>query len=119
MTEGVSSGWRVCFADPERRWPQFSGPVAVEFAARLPELQRAHGRRPGQPFLLGPGGRPDGRGNAFFTTYPMTSREPDTWRKDAYALVLWLNFLTVRGQGWQQAVSAGVGRGHVWRVAHA
>ncbi|MEU9079110.1 site-specific integrase [Kitasatospora sp. NPDC048538] len=117
ITEGVSSGWRVCFADPGRRWPQFSDPVAVKFVARLPELQRAHGRRPGQPFLLGPGGRPDGRVNAFFTTYPMTSRDPDTWRKYAYALGLWLNFLAARGQGWQQAVAADVEAFKFWRMA--
>jgi hypothetical protein len=103
ITEGVSLGWRVCFCDPERHWPSFADPVAKKFGARLPELLRAHGRRLGQPFLLGPNGRPDPLVNAFFTTYPMTVRDRDTWRKYAYALGLWLNFLAVRSRGWQQA----------------
>ncbi len=107
----------MCFAEPERDWPSFRDPLAVEFSVRLPELQRAHGRRSGQPFLLGPGGRPDPRVNAFFTTYPMTARDPDTWRKYAYALGLWLNFLALRGQGWQQAVAADVEAFKFWRMA--
>lgn len=117
ITEGVSPGWRVCFSDPGRCWPSFADPVASKFAARLPELLHVHGRRPGQPFLLGPGGRPDPRVNAFFTSHPMVVRDRDTWRKYAYALGLWLNFLALRGQGWQQAAPADVEAFKFWRMA--
>jgi integrase len=78
---------------------------------------RAHDRRAGQPFLLGPDGRADARVNGFFTTYPMAMRDRDTWRKYAYALGLWLNFLVVRGRGWQQAVTADVEAFKFWRMA--
>lgn len=117
ITEGVSTGWRVCFSDPGRRWPEFSDPLARKFAARLPELLRAHGRRLGQPFLLGPDGRPDARVNAFFSSYPMTARDRGTWRKYAYALGLWLNFLAVRGRSWPQALPADVEAFKFWRMA--
>jgi hypothetical protein len=117
ITEGFSAGWRVCFSDPERRWPEFSDPLARKFAARLPELLRAHGRRPGQPFVLGPDGRPDARVNAFFSSYPMTARDRDTWRKYAYALGLWLNFLAAWGRSWPQAVPADVEAFKFWRMA--
>jgi hypothetical protein len=43
-------------------WPEFSDPVARKLAIRRPELMRAHGRRPGQLFLLGPDGLPAVRG---------------------------------------------------------
>ncbi|MBV8542343.1 MAG: hypothetical protein JO268_17720 [Pseudonocardiales bacterium] len=75
VTEGVSPGWWVFFSDPGRRWPEFSDPVARGFAARLPELMGVHDRRVGQPFLLGPEGRPDARVNGFFMTYPMAVRD--------------------------------------------
>jgi len=116
ITESVLPGWQVYFTDPGRRWPEFSDPVARGLAARLPELLRAHDRRPGQPFLLGPDGRPDARVNAFFTTYPMAVRDSDTWRKYAYALGMWLNFLAVRGQRWPQAAPADVEAFKFWRM---
>lgn len=106
------------FSDPRRRWPEFSDPVARKFAARLPELMGVHDRRAGQPFLLGPEGRPDAWVNGFFTTYPMAVRDRDTWRKYAYALGLWLNFLVVRERvgsrrcppTWRRSSSGG------WRI---
>lgn len=55
--------------------------------------------------------------NGFFTSYPMTVRDRDTWRKYAYTLGLWLNFLAVRGRGWQQAVPADVEVFKFWRMA--
>ena len=117
VAAGVAPRWRVYFSAPGRRWPEFSDPVARGFAVRLPELMRAHGRRSGQPFLLGPDGRPDLRVNAFFTTHPMVVRDRDTRRKYAYALGLWLNFLAARGRGWQQAVAADVEAFKFWRMA--
>jgi site-specific recombinase XerD len=60
----------------------------------------AGNRRDGLPFLLGPDGRPDGRVNAFFSSSRMRGRSPLTWKKYAYALGVWLNFLEVIGRRW-------------------
>jgi MoaA/NifB/PqqE/SkfB family radical SAM enzyme len=46
------------------------------------------GRRHDQPFLIGPGGRPDMRVNAFFSSARMLTRSPLTWRKYAQSLGL-------------------------------
>lgn len=75
VTESVLSGWRVFFADPGRRWPEFTDPVGKTSTAQLPGLMRAHDRRAAQPFLLGPDGRADVRVNGFFTTHPMAMRD--------------------------------------------
>jgi hypothetical protein len=82
----------------------FDDPLAAEFAGRLPGWMRARDPVAGQPFLLGPDGRPDSRVNAFFTSRQIRVLDEDTWRKYAYALGLWLNFLVARGVGWVQAV---------------
>jgi hypothetical protein len=100
-TAGVA-GWRVFFMDPSRRWPAFADPLAQRFAERLPELLGRHGRVADQPFLLGLDGLPDRRVNGFFASHRMLARDRDTWRKYAYALGLWLNFLTSRGVGWSR-----------------
>lgn len=44
------------------------------------------GRRHGQPFLIGPDGRPDDRINAFFASPRMLSRSPLTWKKYAQSV---------------------------------
>jgi len=87
--------WRVFFYDLGRVWPDFADALAQCFAD-LPEWIRAHGGVSGQPFLLGPDGRPDPRVNAFFSSRQMRALDTDTWRKYGYALRLWLNFLEVR-----------------------
>ncbi|MGI8311483.1 hypothetical protein [Saccharopolyspora hattusasensis] len=73
--------WRVFFVAPARHWSSFEDPVARRFGDRLPALLRAHGRVPGQPFLLGPDGLPDRRVNGFFASARMLARDEDTWRK--------------------------------------
>ncbi|MGH3223769.1 MAG: integrase [Streptosporangiaceae bacterium] len=117
ITESAMARWRVYFTEPGRCWPEFRDPVAARLAARLPVLRRKHDRREGQPFLLGPDGLPDARVNAFFCTYPMSARDRDTWRKYAYALGLWLNFLAARRRGWAQAAVEDVEAFKFWRMA--
>jgi integrase len=112
----VAAGWRVFFVDPSQR-PARSDPLDFRFADRLPDLLRSHDRVPGQPFLLGPAGRPDQRVNAFFSCYPMTARDPDTWRKYAYALGMWLNFLAARAVSWDDTVPEDVEAFKYWRMA--
>lgn len=72
-------------------------------AAELLEGLEERGRRHGQPFLLGPDGRPDARVNGFFASRRMLARSPLTWRKYAQSVGLWLNFLLVLGTSWDEA----------------
>ena len=116
LTGGEPAGWRVFFVDLAQR-PVLSDPLVARFAGKLPDLLRSHDRVAGQPFLLGPSGRPDVRVNTFFSRYPMTARDPDTWRKYAYALGMWLNFLAARAVGWDSAVPEDVEAFKYWRMA--
>ncbi len=116
ITAGESAGWRVFFVDLAQR-PALSDPLAARFTDKLPGLLRSHDRAAGQPFLLRPTGRPDPRVNAFFACYPMSARDPDTWRKYAYALGIWLNFLAARSVSWDGAVPEDVEAFKFWRMA--
>jgi len=89
--------WQVFFYDLDRVWPDFSDPLAQCFAG-LSQWARSHGAVTGQPFLLGPNGRPDSRVNAFFGAPRTRALDTDTWRKYGYALGMWLNFLESRGK---------------------
>ena len=71
---------------------------------------------PGQPFLLGPNGRPDLRINAFFTSRRMRARSPLTSRKYAYALGLWLNFLLAMDRSWDTATEDDAEYFKEWRL---
>ncbi len=108
--------WRVFFYDLDRVWPDLADPLARCFTD-LPDWIRAHGGVTGQPFLLGPDGRPDLHVNAFFGSRQMRALDTDTWRKYGYAFRLWLNFLEVRGVAWDQATAEDVEAFKVWRMA--
>ena len=115
ITENVTAGWRVFFVDPSHR-PAPSDPLAVRFADRCRTCW-SHDRVAGQPFLLGPAGRPDQRVNTFFSCYPMIARDPDTWRKYADALGMGLNFLAARAVSWDDTVPEDVEAFKYWRMA--
>jgi len=76
----------------------------------------ANGARHGTPVLIGPGGWPDPRVNLFFRTGPMAEARPGTWRRYAYALVVWLDYLHVVGRGWVEATSSDVEAFKEWRL---
>jgi len=84
--------WRVFRRALEKRWPNLPAPLQDEFGS-LAALLKRHGAREGQPFLIGPLGRPDLRVNTFFTSSRMLACSGDTNRKYAYTLAAWLNFL--------------------------
>jgi integrase len=77
----------------------------------------SRGRRHDQPFLIGPGGRPDTRANAFFASARMLARSPLTWRKYAQSLGLWLNFLLATGRSWDQATEDDAESFKEWRLS--
>ena len=76
----------------------------------------ANGARHGTPVLLGPGGVPDPKVNLFFRTGAMSDARPTTWRRYAYALVVWLEFLRVFGRSWQDATPRDVEAFKEWRL---
>ena len=76
----------------------------------------ANGARHGTPVLIGPGGWPDPRVNLFFRTGPMAEARPGTWRRYAYALVVWLDYLHVVGRGWVEATASDVEAFKEWRL---
>jgi integrase len=108
--------WRPFFHDLDRSWPDLEDSIARRFTG-LPEWIRVHQRCTGQPFLLGPDGRPDLRVNAFFGSPRVGALDAKTWRKYAYGLGLWLNFLDSRGVAWDQARPEDVEAFKVWRMA--
>ncbi|MFH8552273.1 site-specific integrase [Streptomyces celluloflavus] len=75
-----------------------------------------NGARHGTPVLLGPGGIPDPRINLFFRTGDMADARPGTWRRYAYSLVVWLDFLRVFGRGWSEATPRDVEAFKEWRL---
>jgi hypothetical protein len=66
--------------DLDRAWPDFTDPLARCFTD-LSEWIRSHEGVSGQPFLLGPNGRPDHRVNAFFGSPRMRGLAHGTWKK--------------------------------------
>jgi hypothetical protein len=77
---------------------------------------RRNGARQGTPVVVHTAGRPDARVNAFFRSLPMVGARPTTWRRYAFALVVWLNFLEVMGRPWDEASPADVEVFKEWRL---
>ena len=82
-------------------------------------LERASGRmrRHGQPFFVGPGGLVDVRVNRWFCSDELRGLSRSTWRKYAYSRLVWLNFLSVYGVGWDEADAEAQEALKVWRVS--
>jgi integrase len=80
------------------------------------ERARGNGARHGTPVIVGLDGRVDPRVNLFFRTGAMTDRSPSTWRRYAYALAVWLEFLAVSGREWHEATPRDVEAFKHWRV---
>lgn len=83
-----------------------------ERAARL-------GARHGTPVLVTAAGHADARLNLFFRAGAMTGCTPATWRRYAFALVVWLEFLRVRDRAWSEATAADVEAFKYWRLTAA
>jgi integrase len=88
----------------------------VEVHRHLLNRQSSRGRRDGLPFLLGPDGRADVRINGFFTSPGMRALSPLTWRKYAYALGLWLNFLLAVDRTWDAVTEEDAEYFKEWRL---
>jgi len=78
-----------------------------------------NGARQGTPVIVHTAGRVDARINLFFRTGAMVSARPGTWRRYAFAVVVWLNFLEVFGRAWDRASAADVEAFKEWRLTDA
>jgi integrase len=83
----------------------------------LHERAIRNGARHGTPVIVGACGRVDPRINLFFRTGPMAGAGPSTWRRYAYALVVWLEFLAVSGRLWDEATMRDVEAFKDWRLS--
>jgi integrase len=81
------------------------------------ERARRNGARQGTPVVVHTAGWVDARVNAFFRSVPMVAARPATWRRYAFALVVWLNFLEVVGRAWDEATAADVEAFKEWRLS--
>lgn len=75
-----------------------------------------NGARHGTPILLSPTGEADPRINLFFRFGPVAARRPRTWRRYAYSMVVWLDFLDALGRSWDAAKAADFDGFKHWRV---
>ncbi|HEV2639031.1 MAG TPA: hypothetical protein VGX23_28055 [Actinocrinis sp.] len=78
---------------------------------------RRNGARQGTPFLLAPDGTADARVNLFFRIGPMAAARPRTWRRYAFSLAVWLDFLAAQGRRWDEAAAEDFEAFKFWRMA--
>lgn len=106
-----SAGWELDFYDFQQVFPDDPS-VEADIHARA----RANGARQGTPLLTSPSGRPDARLNRFFRHGTMAGLRPQTWRRYAYSILVWLDFLEVRPRTWDEAVPGDVEAFKDWRL---
>lgn len=82
----------------------------------LHERAARNGARHRTPILVSRTGDVDPRVNLFFRTDKMANCTPATWRRYAFALVVWLNFLHVFGRRWDGATARDVEAFKHWRL---
>ncbi|MGN2638824.1 hypothetical protein ACTD5D_22175 [Nocardia takedensis] len=115
---GVAEGWQLYFVGTDGIPPNVvADPVVVRYRG---VLERAAGRvRVGQPVFLGPGGVPDVRVNRWFVSDELGNAGRTTWRKYAYSLLVWLNFLVAYGVSWDRPGRDAQSAFKVWRLSDA
>lgn len=116
MAEG-NGGWQVEFYD-------FTVPAGrldcgLMVFGDVHERARANGARHGTPVIVGGDGRVDPRVNLFFRTGAMAGCGAGTWRRYAYAIVVWLEFLAACGRSWDEATCRDAEAFKDWRLTDA
>ena len=114
MGDGVGC-WTVDFYD-FTVVPAHLGEGELAGLGEVEERARRNGARQGTPVVVHTAGRVDARVNAFFRSGAMVGARPATWRRYAFALVVWLNFLEVFGRAWDEATAADVEAFKEWRL---
>lgn len=91
-----ASRWQVYRYDLSQSFGELAD-LGTQFASDLTSWVKARGGRDGQPFLLGPDGRPDLRINACLGSANWRNLSERSSRSYTYSLKVWLNFLLTRG----------------------
>lgn len=112
-----SDCWRVGFYDFTVPGGKLDGGLAGLGDVR--ERARRNGARHGTPVLVGEEGYADPRINLFFRTGTMAGCSPGTWRRYAYAVAVWLEFLAVSGRAWERATARDAEAFKDWRLTDA
>ena len=115
MSAAGGQHWEIEFYDFAAAWPAGLGEHAPGFGD-LHERAVGNGARSGTPVIVARTGEVDSRVNLFFRTGRMADCTPATWRRYGFALVVWLNFLHVFGQRWDQATARDVEAFKHWRL---
>ncbi|MFD8075039.1 hypothetical protein ACFV3E_20620 [Streptomyces sp. NPDC059718] len=95
--------------------PGLGGSVLEGFGDLYKRAAR-NGAQHGTPVLVTVSGFTDPGVNLFFRVSPMVGRGIRTWRRYAYTLVVWLNFLQVFGRSWRDATARDVEAFKDWRL---
>ncbi|MFC8438205.1 site-specific integrase [Streptomyces griseoincarnatus] len=111
----MSDRWGVEFYDFLKPPPRL-GRGVLEGFGDLHERAARNGAKHGTPVLVTASGSTDPGVNLFFRVSPMAGRGVKTWRRYAYTLVVWLNFLQVFGRTWREATPRDVEAFKDWRL---
>lgn len=110
-------GWPLDFYSGDR--PFVAVEDLVPGVGGVWDLARRNGAREGTPFFVGPGGRPDGRVNRFWREPGIRTRSPETLRRYAHSLKVWLNFLAAYEESWDQVGPHTLAAFKEWRMSSA
>ncbi|MEU9059100.1 site-specific integrase [Streptomyces sp. NPDC048430] len=107
--------WSVEFYDFLKPPPSLGEGTLGGFSD-LHDRAARNGAQHGTPVLVTVSGFADPGVNLFFRVSPMKGRGARTWKRYAYTLVVWLNFLQVFGKGWREATARDVEAFKDWRL---
>ncbi|MEU9472192.1 site-specific integrase [Streptomyces avermitilis] len=107
--------WSVEFYDFLKPPPSLGEGMLGGFGD-LHDRAARNGAQHGTPVLVTVSGFADPGVNLFFRVSPMKGRGARTWKRYAYTLVVWLNFLQVFGKGWREATARDVEAFKDWRL---
>ncbi|GHB10446.1 site-specific integrase [Streptomyces termitum] len=107
--------WSVEFYDFLKPPPSLGEGMLGGFGD-LHDRAARNGAQHGTPVLVTVSGFADPGVNLFFRVSPMKGRGARTWKRYAYTLVVWLNFLRVFGKGWREATARDVEAFKDWRL---
>jgi Phage integrase, N-terminal SAM-like domain len=112
--EGCGS-WSLDFYDFKTELDSAGDELVARFG-NVHEWAARNGARQGTPILVGPSGVADARINLFFRIGSVAARRPRTWRRYAYSLLVWLDFLAGRGRSWDAVTMADFDAFKHWRM---
>ncbi len=107
--------WTLLFFGLGRDWASVED--LVPGVGDVADRARRNGAREGTPFFLDPSGRADWRINAFWRAPGIRSLKPETQRRYAYSVKVWLDFLTALGTRWDQVSRAELALFKEWRLS--